>query len=136
MAYHYQALSAAVEEDLLPLSVLLHQHGVVHRIFEVGGRQVVMVEREEQALQVQELYRAWRAGLVRIEVARSDKPTAVLPPLTQWRLVPVTLGLIVLSVCGFLLIFLEAPTSWVSYVTFSPFRLSGDQLQFQAINGQ
>ena len=64
MADFHQVLSAPVEEDLLPLSVLLHQHGVVHRIFEEGGLQVVMVQRQDQVEQVRALYRAWRAGQV------------------------------------------------------------------------
>ena len=65
----HEALNVNVEEDLLPLSALLHQRGVAHRIFEENGRQVVVVQDAEQAQQVAALYRDWRAGKVRIELA-------------------------------------------------------------------
>ena len=126
MADFYPALNVAVEEDLLPLSALLHQRGVMHRIFEEGGQQVVMVARADQAAQVQELYRAWRAGEVRIELSRREQaPAAVATGAIQWRQVPVTLALIVLSFCGFLLVYLHAPLGWLSYLTFSPIREAG-----------
>tara|TARA_R110002124_G_scaffold57039_3_gene160223 strand:- start:2988 stop:3848 length:861 start_codon:yes stop_codon:yes gene_type:complete len=137
MADFYPALNVAVEEDLLPLSTLLHQRGVMHRIFEEGGQQVVMVARADQAAQVQELYRAWRAGEVRIELSKRQQASAPTAPDTiLWRQVPVTLALIVLSFCGFLLVYLHAPLDWLSYLTFSPIRLSGDQLVFESMSGQ
>ena len=129
----HTALSVSVEEDLLPLSALLHQKGVMHRIFEKGGRQVVTVGREDHAEQVQELYRAWRAGEVAIELQHRDTPQTPKSIATQWRTAPVTLGLVILSVCGFLL----ASTLWVGYLTYTPFQiLVGGQLQFQSADGQ
>ena len=62
MTDFHPALSVGVEEDLLPLSALLHQHGVTHRIFEENGQQVLAVQRAAQVPQVLSLYRAWRAG--------------------------------------------------------------------------
>lgn len=132
----HQALSVAVEEDLLPLSALLHQHGVEHRIFEKGGRQVVEVGREEQSQQVQALYRAWRAGKVKIELPRQQRPATLSPTAIQWRKVPVTLGLTVLSLCGFLLVYLNAPMAWVNYLTFLPIHLGAEQSLFQNLDGQ
>jgi GlpG protein len=136
MADFHPALNVAVEEDLLPLSTLLHQRGVLHRIFEKGGQQVVMVASVEQAPQVQELYRAWRAGEVRIELAPREKTARPVPTATHWRSVPVTLALVILSFCGFLLVYLNAPLNWLSYFTFTPIRQSGGQLLFESINGQ
>jgi GlpG protein len=132
----HSALSVDVAEDLLPLSALLHQRGVMHRIFEEDGQQVVMVVREDQAAQVQELYRAWRAGEVRIELSRREPTEAPVASAMQWQQVPVTLMLVILSFCGFLLVYLNAPMSWLNYLTFMPFRLAGDQLVFDSINGQ
>ncbi len=136
MGEFYQALSVSVEEDLLPLSALLHQRGVLHRIFEEGGRQVIMVEQESQAQQVHALYRAWRAGEVQIELSRQRRTVGPTPVAMQWRQAPVTLGLIVLSICGFLLVFLSAPEAWVSALTFTPFQLRGEEILFQNFNGQ
>lgn len=120
---------------MLPLSALLHQRGVVHRIFEEGGRQVVKVQRAEQAEQVDALYRAWRAGEVRIELTRQAQTVPRLGA-TAWRSAPVTLALILLSIAGFLLIYLHAPTQWLGYFTFSPFQIANDKLVFGNIDGQ
>ena len=97
----YQALSVALEEDLLPLSGLLHQHGVMHRIFEEGGRQIVLVGRQDQAQQVQDLYEAWRAGDVRIELTRHASQDTTIPMRAVLLNAPVTLALILLSIGGF-----------------------------------
>ena len=132
----HQALSVAVEEDLLPLSALLHQNGVEHRIFEKGGRQVVEVGREDQSQKVRELYRLWRAGEVKIELPRQQRPAALSPAAILWRKVPVTLGLTVLSICGFLVVYLNVPMAWLNYLTFSPIQLSDGQSLFQNIDGQ
>jgi GlpG protein len=136
MPEFHHALSAGVEEDLLPLSALLYQRGVMHRIFEEGGRQVVMVEREAQAQQVQALYRAWRAGEVQIELSRQLQKVEPARVAIRWRRTPVTLSLIVLSLCGFLLVYLSAPMLWVSFFTFTPFQLRGEEILFQNFSGQ
>jgi GlpG protein len=136
MSEFYQAISVSVEEDLLPLSVLLHQRGVIHRIFEEGGRQVIMVERESQAQPVQALYRAWRAGEIQIELSHQKRTVGPTLVAMQLREAPVTLGLIVLSIFGFLLVYLSAPISWVSALTFTPFQLKGEEILFQNFNGQ
>ncbi len=136
MADSHQALSVAVEEDLLPLSALLHQRGVVHRIFEERGCQVVMVDQASQVLEVKSLYEAWRAGKVQIELVRNERPAALGSAALQWRAAPVTLSLILLSICGFLIIYLSAPVAWVSLLTFTAFGLEGDQLVFQGFDGQ
>ena len=137
MSESCQALRVGVEEDLLPLSVLLHKHNVRHRIFEEGGYQVVEVSQQEQAQQVKELYRAWRAGEVRIELSRQQpEVSAQAAAPAVWHAVPVTVGLIVLSICGFLLIYLNAPMSWLSSVSFTPFEPTGGQISFQEVDGQ
>lgn len=138
MVETYEALSVALEEDLLPLSRLLYQHGVMHRIFEEGGRQVVLVGGQDQARQVQDLYRAWRAGDIRIEVSRhiSGSIAASEPVLSLWQSAPVTLILILFSVGGFLLMYLNAPVDWLAALTYSPPQVGGDQSLIQATNGQ
>ena len=136
MPQDHTALSVGVEEDLLPLSALLHQHGVAHRIFEKGGKQVVTVGREDHARQVRELYRSWREGEVKIELRRRDGPAVPNAVGVQWRNTPVTLLLILFSVCGFLLVWIPAPVSWISYLAYSPFQASADQLLFQSAEGQ
>lgn len=134
MTEFHPALSVSVEEDLLPLSAILHQRGVVHRIFEENGKQVLMVQHAAQAAEVKSLYRAWRAGEVRIELARQGRR----PPLTgvvAWRGVPVTIGLILCSIAGFLLFFLSA-TTLLGHLTFTPFQVVDGRPVFENMQGQ
>jgi len=134
----YTALKVDLEEDLLPLSALLHQRGVVHRIFEEGGLQVLKVAGgQSQAQQVVTLYRDWRAGKLRIELSRSaTSDQANNQAGSRWRQCPVTVLLIVLSIAGFLLVYLGAPLSWLAQLTFSPFGMVGGQLQFTEMGAQ
>lgn len=136
MTDFHLALRVAVDEDLLPLSTLLHQHGVLHRIFEEGGQQVVMVARADQAQRVQDLYRAWRAGQLRIDVSRQAPQSPAASPAIHWEVAPVTLLLVLLSVCGFLLVYLHAPRDWLSFVTFLPLQEVNGQPSFGSMDRQ
>ena len=131
----YHALSVALEEDLLPLSGLLHQHGVMHRIFEEGGRQIVLVGRQDQAQQVQDLYQAWRAGDVRIELTRHASQDTTIPIRVVLLNAPVTLALILLSIGGFLM-YLYTPMNWLNALSFSSSQVSDNQSLIQTIDGQ
>ncbi len=108
---------------------------MAHRIFEEGGRQVLKVQRREQAPQVAALYEAWRRGEVSIEVRRG-RPAVGMPGAVQWQRAPVTLALIALSICGFLLLYLGAPPGWLSLLTFQPFELAGGRPVFEEMQGQ
>ncbi|MEE4143374.1 MAG: rhomboid family intramembrane serine protease [Halieaceae bacterium] len=134
MTEFYPALSVSVEEDLLPLSALLQQRGVAHRIFEENGRQVLAVQRAAQADEVTSLYRAWRAGELSIELTRQSGRAPLLTT-SSWRSVPVTAVLILLSIGGFLLFYLSA-TRWLGYLTFTPFEIVGGQPVFDGMQGQ
>lgn len=136
MSEFHTALSVGVEEDLLPLSALLHQRGVAHRIYEEGGRQVLKVVQQSHASQVEEVYRAWRAGEVRIELSEGGPQGSVGSAAAPWRGAPVTLSLIFLSICGFLLLYLQAPLAWTSYFTFTPFAVVDNKLFFSNMDGQ
>jgi GlpG protein len=131
----HEALNVDVEEDLLPLSALLRQRGVAHRIFEENGRQVLKVQQAQQAQQVADLYRDWRAGNLRITLAGKAQPTLREKP-SQWRSAPVTMVLILLSIGGFLLVYLHAPMEWLAYLTFTPFQIINGEPVFGAIGDQ
>ncbi len=49
---------------------------------------------------------------------------------------PATLILIVLSICGFLLFYLQAPVSWLSHLTFSDFRVVDGRPEFLPTSGE
>ena len=136
MTEFYRALSVPVEEDLLPLSVLLHQHGVLHRVFEEGGQQVVMVERPDQVRTVQALYEAWRSGKMQIELSKASPPANPVHRQRQAMQAPVTLALVVLSICGFLVTYLPTAQKLVAYLAFAPFRPLADQNLFALLDHQ
>ncbi|MEP4485166.1 MAG: rhomboid family intramembrane serine protease [Halioglobus sp.] len=135
MTFAHTALSVGVEEDLLPLSAVLKQHGVAHRVFEERGQQVLKVSSPEAVAQVKALYEAWRSGQVKIEVTQS--PRMPTPSLVQrLRVAPVTAVLILLSIAGFLLIYFQLPLTILSYFTFSPLVVMGDSISFGEMGGQ
>ncbi|MBE9538920.1 MAG: rhomboid family intramembrane serine protease [Proteobacteria bacterium] len=135
MSFKYTALSVDVAEDILPLSAVLHQRGLAHRIFEENGRQVLKVNEEGRVAEVESLYRAWRSGEVKIERVAQRKTGAVSHGVS-WRRAPVTLGLILLSVCGFGLVYLHAPMEWLAQLTYTPFMISGDHISFYESPGE
>jgi len=132
----HRALSVSVEENLLPLSALLHRRGLPHRISEIAGRQVLEVETEEQAQQVQDLYRRWRGGEFEIEVSRAPSRSAAPLGASVLGRAPVTLALIALSVCGFLLVYFIGSVEVIGHLTFTPVDLRGDQLVFKSMGGE
>lgn len=137
MSAMHQALQVNVEEDLLPLSALLHQRGVAHRIYEEQGHQVVMVVEAEHTAQVQALYEAWRTGELRIELSqrKSQELHTRLSP-AQWRQIPVTLLLLVLGIVGFLMVSFEPLNPLASYLTFTSFSVADDADLLQSMSGQ
>ncbi len=138
MRFDITALRVALDEDLLPLSVLLHQHQLPHRIYEEAGEQVLKVSGQAQADKVKQVYRAWRDGKLNLQLEAAPSRSAVPGQRTAiaWHAAPVTLMLIALSFGGFLLVYLRAPLEWVSLLSFNPFIERGGSIQFEPIQGQ
>lgn len=136
MSFEITALSVDLAEDLLPLSAMLHQRKQAHRIFEEGGRQVLKVETQASVEEVASLYTAWRSGQLKIELVKKQKH-GEMHNAQGWRKVPATLGLVFLSVCGFLLIYLNAPAQWLAQLTFTAFTVGPqNQIQFYQSAGE
>ena len=135
VAEGYTALSVPLDEDLLPLSVVLRERGVAHRIYEEAGQQVLKVARADQVELVDRAYRAWRSGELQINLQRRE-PAAARGAAATFRGVPVTLLLLLGSAAGFLLVYLNAPLEWLAALTFTPFTLEGGELQFQGVQGE
>ncbi len=135
MSELHRAIAVAIDEDLKPLAGLLRQHGVAHRIFEEGGRQVLMVEGAEQADRVRALYEDWRSGAVRIQESPRAPDTAPSARPAQWRRAPVVLCFALLSIAGFLLFKLNA-ASWIAALTFTPFERTAEAIEFQSMGSQ
>jgi GlpG protein len=137
MSNRHVALSAPVQEDLLPLSALLHQRGVSHRIFEEGGRQVLEVQGgEQQARQVAALYQSWRKGDVKIELTEGRLPRVSPARGLPLRRAPITIALVLLSILGFFLVYFRAPVEWIGLLTFTPVEVVAGSPQFTTVDGQ
>jgi GlpG protein len=133
--FNHTALRVDIGENLRPLSALLHQQGMPHLIYEDAGAQVLQVAEPGQVERVRSLYTAWRSGDLNIELRPRAGGPGQSPP-GSLRGVPVTLTLILLSVAGFLLVYLRAPFEWLSLLTFSPFIEQGGAISFESANGQ
>ena len=136
MSAFYRALSAPLDENLLPFSLLLRQRGVVHRIAEEGGRQVLDVQDSAHAPEVEALYRRWRAGEFSLEIQPPQRAPLSINASATWWQAPVTLTLILLSVCGFLLVYALGSTTLVGYFTFNPIELRNGQLVLLDMGGE
>ena len=79
------ALTVDLQEDLLPLSAMLRQRGVAHKIFEEQGRQVLAVAQAEQVPSVQAMYKAWQSGELEIQLQRRAAPAAPATGSTACR---------------------------------------------------
>jgi GlpG protein len=135
MSFDITALRVDVAEDLLPLSAVLHQRGLAHRIYEDNGQQVLKVNQQSTVQEVVSLYEGWRSGEYTIE-KRERQPSAAVPRSALWKNSPLTLVLIGLSFVGFVLVYLQAPMEWLAQLTFTPFRISGEQIQFYEAPGE
>lgn len=128
---------ASLDADLRPLSALLWQQNVAHRIVEEDGKQVVILAKIDDHPRAVDLLERWQSGELRVSLRpappRPRQPSA-LPGLL--RSAPVTLVLIALSIAGFLLIYLAAPLSWVAALTYEPFVLKGGRPVFETVSGQ
>lgn len=135
MPERYRVLCVPLDEDLLPLTALLRSRGVAHQIFEEDGQQVLEVFSAHHQRQVSELYRAWRAGEVRIAATAGGKPAAGAPTMA-WRSAPVTLAFALASVAVFLAFLLGAPDQWLGWLTFSPLDITRDGVRFLPMGEQ
>src|SRR6056297_1973342 len=132
----HRVLSAPLHEDLLPFSLLLRQRGVAHRIAEEGGRQVLDVADGAQVEEVETLYRRWRDGEFKLEVQRTPRKPQALAAKTASLQSPVALALILLSVCGFLLVYVFGSITLAGYLTFNPIDLRDGQLTTQPMGSE
>jgi GlpG protein len=113
-----------LEEDLRPLSALLWQQRIRHRIAEIAGAQVVILADEHDGDRARALLKRWRSGELRVALRPAPAQPAGSGGLTSTlAAAPVTVLLIALSALGFLAIYLGAPVSFVAALSFHPFEL-------------
>ncbi|MBA4502080.1 rhomboid family intramembrane serine protease [Marinobacterium marinum] len=121
-------LEVPSHEDLTEFTAFLWRAHVPHRVVEEKGRQVIWVAASFNPLQVQELYRYWRDGgeLSRVEVHALPKKRRIRS--LAWTELPVTLGLIVLSLVISLVVGFGSDLVRMSWFSFTPFEVKGDTM--------
>lgn len=95
--------------DLSLISRALSEQRIPHRIAEEGSSQVIWVARDEDRERVAEFVQAWRRGEIEVEEARETRQASADAGYGSkgrliLRLLPVTCGLLLLSVLGYLVV--------------------------------
>ncbi|MFT7287913.1 MAG: GlpG protein [Halieaceae bacterium] len=127
---------AALGQDLRPLSAVLWQQQIRHRIVEEGGEQVLLLTSEGDRPRAASLLQRWRDGELQVTLRKvqGQRTASKLPGSLLAS--PFTALLIALSIGGFLLIYLGAPIRWMGMLTFVPFTLIDGQPLFGTPGGE
>ncbi|MCW8193332.1 rhomboid family intramembrane serine protease [Proteobacteria bacterium 005FR1] len=118
--------------DLSPVARALSQYRVPHRITEEAGSQVVWVAREQDREQVAKFIDDWRRGDIEIvqqpASARADEEPHYGNQLRlMLRMLPVTCGLLLLSLLGYLVVITDNQLMighWFTIVDISQYRFA------------
>ncbi len=129
-------VEAPIEDNLKDFSQYLWQQKVPHRIIENNNRQLLMVGSESDAKQVAQAFRHFRSG--------NEKPIEIERPVndglgTLWQQikhVPVTLGLLLLSIAGFFVVYLDTDYEIIKLLTFSEFTQVSGRVMYRLPTGE
>ena len=118
----YRAMQCPLDEDLRKLTRFLRQRGLVHRITEEGGRQVVWTVAEADAQVVKAIYEQGVPDAVEpAKPARSLTPTSP----AMLRRVPLTLAILVITGLVALWTGLGTRAEAIIHLTFTPLAPTG-----------
>lgn len=110
--------------DLLPFSAFLWRAEIAHRITEECGQQVLWLDHSANALQVEQFYADWQAGLLQLSEVKQGgwKCYGLMNgPLADWKRMPATLLFIVACLIVALLTRLGSDyhtIAWFSFLNF------------------
>lgn len=112
-----------LEQDLAKLSGYLRSRGLVHRIAEDQGQQLLEVTDVEVIPALNQFLDEFLSGNVELEAAATAPTNRPQPPslVAQMRTVPVVVALIALSVLGTLVWSTEAGQVYFHYFSFQDF---------------
>ncbi|UAW97089.1 rhomboid family intramembrane serine protease [Halopseudomonas nanhaiensis] len=118
----YRAMQCPLDEDLRQLTRFLRSRGLVHRITEEGGRQVVWTVDEADAQVVRAVY---EQGVP--DVAEPAKPTPSMAPASgaMLRRIPLTLAILVVTGLVALWTGLGTRAETIIHLTFTPLAATG-----------
>lgn len=118
----FRAMSCSLDEDLSGLARFLRSQGVVHRITEEGGRQVVWTLDERDAEMVRTLHAEGVPDIVEQHEAQAQ-------PTNAWQLmarrIPFTLALLAITILVGLYTGLGTRPEAIIHFTFTPLASTG-----------
>lgn len=129
-------IDADSQADLQSFSQYLWEQGVSHRILENQGRQLLLVGDPTTALAVKEAYQCSLNGLELPVFKARQQAQAGSIAMVYFKLLPVTLTAIILSLIGFLLVYFDRNLEWVRLLTFFDFQPMGRYAQLSQPDGQ
>lgn len=130
-------LDVSGEEDLQQFSQYLWQQGVSHRVLVQQDRQLLLVGNEAVAAQVRHAYQKMQDSPQQLpDIQLPDKPQPTLVVKTLLAHLPVTLSLVVLSLVGYAIVYLDRDFGLVKYLTFFDFEQDRSRLVFSIPAGQ
>ena len=123
------------EEDLLPFTAFLWKQGIVHRITEEGGRQVLWVEQADHSAIVLEYYRDWKAGLLQLGEVKMKWRTGGLAsgPLSDWKRMPVTILLLAACLVVAVITRLGANDTTVALFSMNDYVVQGQYIRYATL---
>ncbi|MDY7218864.1 rhomboid family intramembrane serine protease [Denitrificimonas sp. JX-1] len=129
-----------LDVDLAPLVQKLRQQGIVHRVTESSGEQVLWVGDEEQIAHVQQLYQAfvegiWTTEAVDVVIEQQTTPSLVRQSdfVAQLRRSSMTAAILLACLLVAVLTQLGDNITTVSWFTFHDFQIKGDLLYFMTL---
>ncbi len=120
-----RALSCPLEEDLRPLVRFLRSRGVVHRVAEENGMQVVWVVDEATAEIVRALHQRDLSELPEAPASSIAETPASAYWRQSYRLIPVTLAVLLLTLLVAAITGLGSNLQNVVLFTYTPLEASG-----------
>ncbi|MDD7805143.1 MAG: rhomboid family intramembrane serine protease [Endozoicomonas sp. (ex Botrylloides leachii)] len=126
----YRALELTIAADIKPLSYFISREGIAHKVTEESGKQIIWTKTAEHASQVEQYYRDWQCGLLRLQdPPKQNKPS--LKKLTNkiaWREFPITLFFIGVSILVGVISGFGHSLELINALTFTPFQIISDGL--------
>ncbi len=132
----HRALELPAHIDLSPLSWFLHQQGIPHQISEEAGKLVLWTPGAEQGAQVVQVYEDWTSGDLVLEKAppRRGAEFGRMISSIPWRLLPITLMIVVICLLVALFTKLGEDLQAIAYFTFVDFRISDGYIYFSRLS--
>lgn len=136
---NYRAMQCPLDEDLSSLSRFLREHGVVHRITEERGQQVLWTRDAEQAALVRAVYAQGLAQQHKTPGQQTlDREPGRAQRKAHWQQllqrVPVTLLVLLITALVALLTGLGTNINTLKWLTFNPLVVEGRALSLLPVD--